>query len=412
MLKKRKKPHNIYSKKEIQEILDQGLNLKSPFRIIFEKRVENKIKNLQGYFSCEKHGFIEKLKYIGSHIRSKSPTNPCPECKKNNQSKQKRESKDSIQDKSNKLFGEYTYTFLKRDESNPVDGFFRCRYHPNKKQKQNIRSHKKGIRLNCCAKNSFIDKEELQRRSNEIFSEYRYIIIEIKENSKALIKCSKHKNEYPFDKTAFQTHEFGGCNKCSQENNKRKPSMSFIKFKEKALLVHSNYVYNEKINNKFLKNQQENVIITCKDHGDFNNNYLNHVKNQGGHCPDCKSLMSNNEKIIKKYFLDNHITYSYNKEFSNCKRIFNLKFDFYLPEHNLLIEYDGEQHFKHISKFGSIKKFIALQESDQIKNEFAKKRGFNLLRIPALKSKEYLPKIEQTLSDINQGIKIYDDGGI
>lgn len=63
------------------------------------------------------------------------------------------------------------------------------------------------------------------------------------------------------------------------------------------------------------------------------------------------------------------------------------RYDFYLPDYNLIIEYDGEQHYMPVN-FGEndIKrmeeKLRTTQEHDKIKNDYCKKHNINLLRIP------------------------------
>lgn len=63
------------------------------------------------------------------------------------------------------------------------------------------------------------------------------------------------------------------------------------------------------------------------------------------------------------------------------------RYDFYLPDYNLIIEYDGEQHYMPVN-FGQndIKrmeeKLKITQEHDKIKNEYCEKHNINLLRIP------------------------------
>ena len=52
--------------------------------------------------------------------------------------------------------------------------------------------------------------------------------------------------------------------------------------------------------------------------------------------------------------------------FNDCKRKNKLRFDFYLPKYNVLIEYDGMQHFKPIIFFGGIKKFNVNKEIDKM----------------------------------------------
>lgn len=50
--------------------------------------------------------------------------------------------------------------------------------------------------------------------------------------------------------------------------------------------------------------------------------------------------------------IENNIKFISEKRFNGCKNINELPFDFYLPNQNLLIEYDGIQHFKPINFFG------------------------------------------------------------
>ena len=102
-------------------------------------------------------------------------------------------------------------------------------------------------------------------------------------------------------------------------------------------------------------------------------------------CPKCNS--SKGEKSISQWLDDNQIEYISQKKFDDCKDIRTLPFDFYLPDYNLCIEYDGEQHFKPVN-FGGISDEEASQnykttvQHDQIKNEFCKNNNISLLRIP------------------------------
>lgn len=59
------------------------------------------------------------------------------------------------------------------------------------------------------------------------------------------------------------------------------------------------------------------------------------------------------------------------------------RFDFYLPDYNTLIEYDGSQHY-HTGTgiFDSPEKIQQIQKRDQIKNKFAQDNNITLIRIP------------------------------
>lgn len=63
-----------------------------------------------------------------------------------------------------------------------------------------------------------------------------------------------------------------------------------------------------------------------------------------------------------------------------------MKFDFAIfnKQGNVafLIEYDGEQHFKPVEKWGGEEKFLIQRERDNRKNIYCKEKGIPLIRIP------------------------------
>lgn len=58
-----------------------------------------------------------------------------------------------------------------------------------------------------------------------------------------------------------------------------------------------------------------------------------------------------------------------------------LSYDFYLPNKNVLIEFQGEQHEQPIEYFGGKEKFKIQQEHDRRKREYAKNHNIDLLEI-------------------------------
>ena len=61
----------------------------------------------------------------------------------------------------------------------------------------------------------------------------------------------------------------------------------------------------------------------------------------------------------------------------------NARYDFYLPTMNILIEYDGMQHFKWITFFNKTRtEFLKYQEKDRQKNNYALSHKYLLYRIP------------------------------
>ena len=98
------------------------------------------------------------------------------------------------------------------------------------------------------------------------------------------------------------------------------------------------------------------------------------------------SVKSHGEEKIKNLLDSRQIKYIQEKRFSDCifpdtKR--QARFDFYLPDYNCIIEYDGRQHF--ISGNGiydNEEKFIKTKEHDMIKNQYCFNNHIHLIRIP------------------------------
>jgi very-short-patch-repair endonuclease len=97
-------------------------------------------------------------------------------------------------------------------------------------------------------------------------------------------------------------------------------------------------------------------------------------------CPNC--IISNGENIIKNFLIDNNILFESQKKFNTCKTKRLLPFDFYLPNYNMCIEYDGIQHFMPISFFGGDSEFEKRKESDNTKTNWCLSNNIKLIRIP------------------------------
>src|SRR5690606_6725556 len=84
---------------------------------------------------------------------------------------------------------------------------------------------------------------------------------------------------------------------------------------------------------------------------------------------------------IRFYLTNKNIKFESQKKFNDCKSIRKLPFDFYLPDYNLCIEYDGIQHFEPIDFFGGINSYKNLIKRYAIKSNFCYVNGIELLRI-------------------------------
>lgn len=101
-----------------------------------------------------------------------------------------------------------------------------------------------------------------------------------------------------------------------------------------------------------------------------------------GHTNSCGCLKKSvGELFIKEILLKNNIDFQMEYSFPNLKSEKNylLRYDFYLPSFNRLIEFDGEQHYFNSGNWGNCKE---TQQRDKIKNEYALKNNISLVRIP------------------------------
>jgi len=114
----------------------------------------------------------------------------------------------------------------------------------------------------------------------------------------------------------------------------------------------------------------------------------------GQRCPVClkRGMDSMTYHYVKDIFDFYHIEYSCEYKYDACinpKTNAQLKYDYYIPDINTLIEIDGEQHER--PSYG-VESFEKCKQRDKIKDKFAEENGIRLIRIPA-KDWENLPEI-------------------
>ena len=108
-----------------------------------------------------------------------------------------------------------------------------------------------------------------------------------------------------------------------------------------------------------------------------------------GHTGSCGCLIkSKMESYIADILTSENINFIEQYTFDDCKNVNLLPFDFYLPDYNVCIEYDGEQHYYPIEYFGGIKSFEYRKNNDKIKNTYCKNNNINLIRFSYLLSKQ------------------------
>lgn len=95
--------------------------------------------------------------------------------------------------------------------------------------------------------------------------------------------------------------------------------------------------------------------------------------------------MSKGELEISKVLEKNHIDYEFQKTFKDLSSKYSkghLRFDFYLPDYNICIEYNGKQHYEIVDYFGGERGFEIQQERYKNKVDYCKIKNIKLIEIP------------------------------
>ena len=184
-------------------------------------------------------------------------------------------------------------------------------------------------------------------------------------HKKVIIICPIHGE---FEQSPSHHINGSGCPYCSgcKHNNK-----TFI---DKAELVHG-YKYDYSLVNYI--NKRIPVKIICPIHGEFEQKPDYHLRGSG--CQICNE--SKGEKQIKKFLISNDINFIKYKIFENCVDLRVLPFDFYLPDLNTCIEYDGRQHFEVVNEWGGEEGLKDRVKKDKIKTDYCNDNGIKLIRI-------------------------------
>ncbi len=200
---------------------------------------------------------------------------------------------------------------------------------------------------------------------------------------KIKMKCLVCNNEQ--QQLAHHILEGHGCWKCMRTNLIDNQRITIEEFISRSKEINGNHKYDYSLIDK-IENQKHKITLICNVHGKFNQSVSDHLYNKSG-CPKCRE--SKGEKQIRIYLENNNIAYEIRKKFKGCCYKKPLYFDFYLPNHNMCIEYDGEQHFTGMRRIN--KKTFTPEETetqlkiykirDEIKNEYCISNNIRLLRI-------------------------------
>lgn len=198
--------------------------------------------------------------------------------------------------------------------------------------------------------------------------EYTFLEPYVNNHAKLQVRHNKCDNIYKVKPNDFLTGR--RCPYCAGHIKKTN-----LQFKQEVYdLVGDEY--------KFLDSYVNNNTKLRVKHSKCGNVYSVSPSNfkQGYRCPYCSSPRG--EDIINKILKSLNIKYEYQKTFDDLKDINLLSYDFYIPSQNILIEYQGIQHYQPVDVFGGETEFSIQQKHDQMKSEYAKSNNYCLIAIP------------------------------
>jgi len=229
-----------------------------------------------------------------------------------------------------------------------------CPEHGEFWQRPNDHLMKKGC-AKCGIKKSILKQranihEFLSKAIQKHDNKYDYSKVKYKGNkNKICIICPEHGEFWQRPNGHLNGQ---GCPKCI--DNIKLTNKTFI---EKVKKIHGDKYDYSKVN---YINSKTKVCIICPKHGEFWQRPAKHLYGRG--CFQCANEKNISELILKEKMQNIFKNVEYQKRFQWLGR---QTLDFYLPDYNIAIEYQGRQHFKNI--YDKIDEFYKTCKRDENK---------------------------------------------
>ena len=221
---------------------------------------------------------------------------------------------------------------------------------------------KTGIKSNTM---EFISKARRIHGGKYDYSKVEYV----NNHTKVCIICPKHGEFWQEPNSHLNGN---GCFHCSYETRNTYKRLGLNAFIEKAKKIHGDKFDYSKV--EYI-NAITKVCIICPKHGEFWQTPQQHLNGHG--CFKCKQ--SKLEREIELLLKENNIEYIEQCGKSTFSWLSKLKLDFYLPEYNIAIECQGEQHFKPIKHFGGDEELKLVSIRDKRKRKLCNKHNIRIV---------------------------------
>ena len=249
-------------------------------------------------------------------------------------------------------------------------------------------------RYDLIRKKLALTSEEFIERARKIHGDkYDYSKVNyINNHTKVVLICSEH-GEFLISPDKHLSGR--GCVKCSYVIRGKKQSLGKEEFVKRAKEIHGDkYEYS----NVEYKNNITKVCIICPKHGEFWQPPQVHLNGCGCNLCHCNKM----ETLLLNFFEEKKLHYEYQKQFEWLKDKKPLKLDFYLPDFNVAVECQGEQHFYPVKHFGGEKKLIKNIKRDKLKKELCDMHGIKILYFSNLKidDKDIIRDLDKLMEEI------------
>ena len=316
---------------------------------------------------CPEHGEFKQTPHM--HLQG----NGCPKCFNKKRGDTTRMTTEEFIKRAREIHGD-KYDYSKTIYKNIMTKVcIICPEHGEFKQTPNDHLNRKRNCPKCVHRSYKKTTEEFIEEARAVHGnryDYSKVVYE-REDDKVCIICPKHGEFWQ----SPHRHLFGQkCPKCANEINGKNKRLSLDTFVKKAMEIHGNRYDYSKVE---YKTTDTPVCIICPEHGEFWQAPHNHIGQKQG-CPKCSK--SHMEKEISLFLDENSVRYEEQKKFPWLKYKRRLSLDFYLPDYDIAIECQGEQHFikmRYITETDEKRKMV--QERDKVKKELCEKHGIKLI---------------------------------
>lgn len=274
----------------------------------------------------------------------------------------------------------YIYVDFERRPSGMIYVGFVCKKHMSKGTQYVLLNQLKNKKECCGACNGHNrTTEEFAEMVKEIHPNIEVIGEYTGARNKVDVRCTIHNHEWsPY---AYNLLYGYGCEKCAKERSAKARNIDEDKKRRKLEAIHPDIEFFE-----MPYYARDNVKCKCKICGhEWYASYTNLTKDDPTSCPVCNNTSKGEKKIAN--LLDKWgYKYIRQKRYDDLKDQLPLPFDFYLNDFNVLIEFDGEQHF-YPKGFGADQETTLIEfeltvKHDLMKDDYCRDNNISLVRIP------------------------------